>query len=61
MPTYEYKCSINSEHTYKEIRSINENASRDTCATEGCEGRLLRVFSAPPITFKGTGFQHKNR
>jgi putative FmdB family regulatory protein len=60
MPTYEYKCSENPEHKFVEIRGITEEASRETCAESGCEGRLIRVFSAPPITFKGGGFHAKN-
>jgi predicted nucleic acid-binding Zn ribbon protein len=54
--TYEYKCSIDSEHKYVEVRSINAEVSRTTCAAKGCGGKLIRVFSAPPITFKGSGF-----
>lgn len=61
MPTYEYKCDTNPEHKFVEIRGITETSTVTTCAEEGCEGKLLRVFSAPPITFKGTGFQHTNR
>ena len=61
MPTYEYKCNTNTEHRYVEIRGITQNATRETCAEDGCSGRLLRVFSAPPITFKGSGFQHVNK
>lgn len=60
MPTYEYKCENNDEHKFKEIRGMTEEASRTTCAEEGCDGRLIRVFSAPPITFNGTGFSAKN-
>lgn len=59
--TYEYYCSENKEHTYSEIRSITENQTKFTCAEEGCDGKLLRKFTAPPITFKGTGFQGVNR
>lgn len=56
MPTYEFKCDLNPEHRYVEVRGITEPSTRSTCAEEGCEGKLLRVFSAPPINFKGTGF-----
>jgi putative FmdB family regulatory protein len=59
MPTYEYKCSENSEHTYKEIRGMSEEATRSTCVKPDCPGRLIRVFGTPPITFKGTGFSAK--
>jgi putative FmdB family regulatory protein len=56
MPTYEYKCEKNLEHKYVEIRAINEEQVKKTCVEEGCDGKLLRVFSAPQVTFKGTGF-----
>lgn len=56
MPTYEYRCSENEAHKYTEIRSINAELSRSTCAEEGCEGRLIRIYNAPPINFKGAGF-----
>lgn len=60
MPTYEYKCSKNADHTYVEVRGMTEDATRTTCAVEGCQGKLIRVFGAPPITFKGTGFHAKH-
>jgi putative FmdB family regulatory protein len=60
MPTYEYKCSENPEHKYSEVRGINETQTRTTCAEEGCGGTLMRVFSAPPISFNGTGFHAKH-
>lgn len=54
MPVYEYVCE--EGHTYSETRGITEDQVRSTCAEEGCDAKLKRVFSAPPITFKGTGF-----
>lgn len=60
MPTYEYRCSKNEEHKFVEIRGMSEEPSRVTCAEEGCDGKLFRVFSAPPITFKGGGFSAKS-
>ena len=59
MPTYEYKCSEKPEHRFTEIRGMTEEATRTTCVEEGCKGKLIRVFGAPPITFKGGGF-HAN-
>lgn len=56
MPTYEYKCSEKPEHKFIEIREMSEEASRSTCAEPGCDGRLIRIFGAPSITFNGTGF-----
>jgi putative FmdB family regulatory protein len=61
MPTYDYKCDTNPEHKLTEIRGITETSTKTTCAEDGCDGKLLRVFSAPPITFKGSGFQHINK
>lgn len=60
MPTYEYVCNKNAEHKFVENRGMSEEASRSTCAEKGCNGRLVRVFSAPPITFKGSGFSAKS-
>jgi predicted nucleic acid-binding Zn ribbon protein len=60
MPTYEYKCDKDESHKYSEIRGITEDAKRLTCAEDGCDGKLIRVFSAPPITFNGTGFSAKH-
>ncbi len=54
--TYEYKCSENPEHKYLEYRSMHEDQKQLTCVEEGCEGRLVRVFYAPKINFKGGGF-----
>ncbi len=54
MPTYEYKCD--NGHSYVEMRSITENSLVSTCKEEGCLLELKRVFSAPPVTFKGSGF-----
>jgi putative FmdB family regulatory protein len=56
MPTYEYKCSENSEHKYSEERGMSEDQKQLTCVSEGCSGKLQRVFNAPPISFKGGGF-----
>jgi hypothetical protein len=54
MPTYEYKCD--NGHLYSEVRLMTENSSVSTCKEEGCLLELKRVFSAPPVTFKGPGF-----
>ena len=60
MPTYEYRCNENPEHIFVEVRGMDDAPSRDTCDRPGCQGRLIRVFSAPPITFKGGGFHATN-
>ena len=54
--TYDYVCEINSEHKYSESRSMNEDQKRTTCAEDGCEGKLIRIYTPPPIQFKGTGY-----
>ena len=53
--TYEYVCA-ECGTPYNETRGINEEQKQQTCAADGCEGKLKRVFSAPPIQFKGSGF-----
>jgi predicted nucleic acid-binding Zn ribbon protein len=58
--TYSYKCTKNPEHLYSETRSIHEDQKQVTCIIEGCDGKLSRVFSAPPIRFKGSGFSTKS-
>jgi predicted nucleic acid-binding Zn ribbon protein len=35
---------------------MNEEQQQITCVEKGCKGKLLRVFSAPKINFKGGGF-----
>jgi predicted nucleic acid-binding Zn ribbon protein len=59
MTTYEYKCSDNPKHTFVEVRTMVEEASRSTCAEEGCNAKINRVFGIPPIQFNGTGFSAK--
>lgn len=59
MPTYEYKCS-KCEAPYSEIRGMTESEKRKTCAAKGCNGKLLRVFSAPPISFNSAGFNQRH-
>lgn len=56
MPTYNYKCEKNPKHVYSENRGMNEPDKVSTCAEKDCDGKLIRVFGAPPIMFKGTGF-----
>jgi putative FmdB family regulatory protein len=60
MPTYEYKCSENPEHRFTEIREMSKEVSRSTCAEDACDGRLVRIFAAPSITFNGSGFNTRN-
>jgi putative FmdB family regulatory protein len=55
MPTYEYVCE-KCDASYEETRGMNEPQKETTCAADGCSGNLKRIFTAPPIQFKGTGF-----
>lgn len=54
MPTYEYKCQ--NGHTHTEVRPINSEQVTKTCAAVGCGTTLSRVFTAPLVSFKGSGF-----
>lgn len=53
MPTYEYAC-INCDKTVEITRSIHEPSDTQQCPD--CGYNLVRVFSAPGIQFKGSGF-----
>jgi putative FmdB family regulatory protein len=52
MPTYEYKCK-SCGHSFEIVQSM-----RDDGLTEcpECGGELRKVFAAPAISFKGSGF-----
>jgi putative FmdB family regulatory protein len=52
MPTYEYICK-NCGHLFEIVQSM-----RDDPLTEcpQCGGELRKVFTAPAIAFKGSGF-----
>jgi putative FmdB family regulatory protein len=52
MPTYEYRCGLG--HVYEETRSMTEEQRLHFCPV--CGNVINRVFSTPPITFKGKGF-----
>ena len=52
MPTYEYECEKCSLR-FEIKKRFSENGSA-LCPRWGCEGR--RVFTPPPIIFKGSGF-----
>jgi putative FmdB family regulatory protein len=53
MPTYEYKCN-QCEHTFETIRSYRERETEIDCPK--CGLASTRVYSAPAVVFKGTGF-----
>jgi hypothetical protein len=54
MPAYEYTCCGN---TITHIRSITDEEKIPHCVT--CHKPMTRVFGAPPIHFKGDGFNTK--
>ena len=53
MPTYEYKCN-QCEHMFETIRSYRERETEINCPQ--CGMTSSRVYSAPAVQFKGTGF-----
>jgi putative FmdB family regulatory protein len=52
MPTYEYVCK-SCGHTFEIVRSMSDPPLTE-CPR--CGGELRRIFAAPTITFKGSGF-----
>ena len=52
MPKYEYACKSCGEHL--EVVQSFTDAPLTECPA--CRGPLRKVFSAPAITFKGSGF-----
>lgn len=65
MPTYDYQCQ-KCEVAFELFQSFSEDALKN-CPTkksgnspEGCvspgKGKVVKVFSAPGIAFKGSGF-----
>ena len=53
MPTYEYRC--NKCMSYIQVsRSYNETETDVICPK--CNLKSSRIYSAPGIVFKGTGF-----
>jgi len=52
MPTYEYVCK-SCGHTFETVHSMTDDAL--TVCPE-CGGELRKVFGAPAIAFKGSGF-----
>ncbi len=55
MPTYEYACR-ECGHQFEIVQSFTDDALTE-CPE--CAGALKKVFNAPGIAFKGTGF-YKN-
>ena len=61
MPTYDYRCDT-CEHSFELFQSFAEDPL-STCTMEVCNGpgngTVRKIFSAPGISFKGSGF-YKN-
>ena len=52
MPKYEYACKSCAEH----IEVVQSFADAALTECPACGGELRKVFSAPSIAFKGSGF-----
>ena len=52
MPTYEYKCKKCEQHL-EVVQSFTDKA---LTKHKSCGGELRKVFAAPGIAFKGSGF-----
>ncbi len=52
MPKYEYACKSCGEH----IEVVQTFAEATLTECPACGGELRKVFSAPSIAFKGSGF-----
>ena len=55
MPTYLYVCEANG-HPHELIHGMSESPAQTICGKPDCGSKLIRKFTAPTITFKGTGF-----
>ena len=53
MPTYEYKCR-ECGHEFEIVQSFTDNALKKCPSCKKMQ--LRKVFSAPGVTFKGSGF-----
>jgi putative FmdB family regulatory protein len=54
MPIYEYKCE-KCGFQFEQQQSVSDpDPSR--CPSNGCRGKVARVFSPPAIVFKGKGW-----
>ena len=57
MPTYDYKCETCGK-TFEVFQSFREDPLTE-CPDKSCTGTVKKIFSAPGISFKGSGF-YKN-
>jgi len=53
MPTYKYQCEP-CESTLTRVASVSEESKAPKCAK--CGNDMSRIFSAPSLTFKGSGW-----
>ena len=53
MPIYEYECK-KCASVFEVNRSFNESSSPISCPKCGAKGK--RIYHAPPLLFKGSGF-----
>lgn len=53
MPKYEYTC-LNCDYSMEITRSIYDDAALPVC--EKCAWPMKKVYSAPAVQFKGSGF-----
>lgn len=52
MPTYDFEC-VKCHYRFEEKRGFNDSGDVD-CPR--CHGEARRLFSVPPVIFKGSGF-----
>jgi len=57
MPTYDYRCDA-CGNVFEVFQSFSEDPL-SKCPDENCAGEVKKIFSAPGISFKGSGF-YKN-
>ena len=57
MPTYDYRCEACGK-TFEVFQSFSDEPLTD-CPDQACTGTVKKIFSAPGISFKGSGF-YKN-
>lgn len=55
MPSYEYKCPTCQQH--QTISHSFSDTKKHKC--ENCKVPLIKVYSAPGLSFKGGGWAHK--
>ena len=57
MPTYEYRCADCSAYL-SVMRPITDVLETEPCL---CGGVMRRIFSAPAVQFKGSGFYRTDK